>query len=78
MYIVDGSIIFVLRYKRTCRVDYLSPKRSKYSVFGLNYDAVFEDGGEIIFLHTIIRRISSNVLLRKIKSYKIYYSLKER
>ena len=24
MYIVDGSIIFVLRYKRTCRVDYLS------------------------------------------------------
>ena len=40
--------------------------KKTFEVFGLNYDAVFEDGGQIIFWHIyIIRRSSSNVLLRK-------------
>ena len=46
-----------------------------------NYAAVFEDGGQIIFLHIsiyIIRRSSSNIFLRKSKPYKVYYTLQKR
>ena len=55
-------------YKRARSVDYLSRKRSKDS--GLNYDAVFEDGGQINFCIYTIGRSSSNVLLRKSKPTK--------
>ena len=27
-----------------------------FAVFGLNYDAVFDDGGQIIFLHIIYNK----------------------
>ena len=62
-------------YKRACKVAYLSRKRSKE--FGLNYD-VFDDGGQITFLQYIIRRSSSNVLLRKSKPFKGLVYLKRK
>ena len=47
--------------------------KKTFEVFELNYDAVFEDGGQMIFLQVNL----TNIFLRNNEAYKLYYTVKD-
>ena len=52
--------------------------KKTFEIFGLNYDAVFEDGSQIIFLHIYNKALFFQRFVEKSKPYKVYYTLQER